>query len=220
MSALLPTERIFIIKSEVTHFKNKKELDVYLDYMFSSGGYRGSFNGRSYYSEGESGSDKKSASFIKNAAYQKAEFVKKFKKRLSCFKDIKIELFYIAFVIKVGNRLFSNFIESDRGKLYIHISEDIWYFVLYDFYSGVNSRIKEDFTQLFNVLNPERFSLYQIEDATEEDRRVIEERVLERLRQLDGVDTDMDSCPLISISHHNQADCDMYHIHRLSTAKQ
>jgi len=136
------------------------------------------------------------------------KFKNKFWNELSDETTIINDLNYVAFAIIIGDRVISNIYKKDKSDPNVlrgDLSNDIFSMVVTSYF---NRDVDQYYQTVDGFIDCGKEYVY-FNDATDEERLIIEKRVHKELIKQSGADN-----VLIAISHNDQDDS-YYHIHRI-----
>lgn len=148
--------------------------------------------------------------FIKNPNKQYEDFIESFSKEITNETKVFNDLFYVAFIIIIENKIITNMFEVEGNNIIMSLPREIIGLIVEDYFNGNESALEEEITKILNYGTDNNLIITNMKEINIEKRKEIEVLVHSSLISKNPNDN-----VLIEISHHDQEDHSIYHIHRL-----
>lgn len=147
--------------------------------------------------------------FIKNPVEQCNDFLNNFGKELFDENKLKNDIYYALFFVVTKDKLITNFFEYQDNELNITYPENVMDAMCEKYCDNDEREFEESINQILRFVYDNKIEIKPFKETTLEERKEIEMLVHGRLIKENNEKV------LIEISHHDQDDHDIYHIHRL-----
>lgn len=147
--------------------------------------------------------------FVKNPKWQCDEFLNNFKKELSNETKLVNDIYYVLFFVVTENKIITNFFDYEDNELTITYPEDIMDAMCEKYFDNDGKEFEESINKILRFSSDNQIPIKTFKESLLEERKEIEMLVHGRLIKENNDNV------LIEISHHDQDDHDIYHIHRL-----
>lgn len=207
---------IFIINvgnKEKSKFKNKGHLKNFVKYLFScSEAHKENENTQyNFYVKKDIKTKKLNRiGFITNPKQQCEEFLDIFDNEIEDETKLMNDLFYVALIVINENEIITNMIEFESEEIVMSLPSNIINFIAEDYFNGNEEVLEKEINKVLSYGMDKKFPIKIIKDLSIQRRKEIEMLVHSKL-----INENPNDNVLIEISHHDQEDHSIYHIHRL-----
>lgn len=193
-------------------FNDEEHLDNYLKYLFScsKSHKENALTKQNFYLNlNKQSNSLNKYSFVYNSKEKYQKFKTNFEEELYDENELKNDLFYVGFIITIGNRTISNFFApslDDSDVLIPCLPSEVIDIMINEYFNGEETLFGK---AVKHVIDNIPGQLTEFKNATEQERLFIEKKIHSKLIEKSPTDK-----ILLAISHHDQ-DQSPYHIHRL-----
>lgn len=194
-------------------FTNKGHLKNFVKYLFSCSGAHTENEDTQYNFYVKKDLKTKALNrvgFIKTPKKQCEEFLELFKNEIHDETKVINDLFYVAFIIINEGKMITNMFEIEDEQIVMSLPEEIISLLAEDYFNNSEEALEQEINKLLNYGMDNDFSIETIKDLSIQKRKEIEMLVHSKL-----INENPNDNVLMEISHHDQEDHSIYHIHRL-----
>lgn len=201
--------KIFLIHSETEFFNDRQHLLNFIKYLFSQSKQHqpNSLTPLNFYFKYNSITKKHVFNFLDEPQKKYNIFLKTNDNTLDNYENIYNDLMYPVFFIQLDGLLYTNLLIINENNLSVSYPENLFQIIIDEYFGG----IEDEFYDLVNKLIKQDVKVVEFSNATKEHREKIEILIHKELIKNQSSNLEL----LIQISHHDQSEHSLYHIHRL-----